>query len=222
MIDHEQVQAAVSARLDGEPSPLDDDVIEAHLAGCETCRRYRDEAVVLSRRLRFVEPADMGMTPPDLSAVIIAGVEPTWRRTAQPRIVGLALSRLLLVLAGVLWVVWGLQVLGDAGTLPAAEEWTSSLLVEGAAFRFSLALGVLTVAWRPGLASGLLTVVAALWTFMFGFLVRDFVLDSVSSGQVLGLLLLLFTLVSMAWAWLSHHGHSVLRAGWRELGSNPV
>lgn len=233
MIDHDQVQAALSARIDGEPTPLDDDVIDAHLAGCARCRQFHDEALALSRRLRFIDPADGGMTPPaDLSEVIMAGVEPEWRRTANARMVGLVVARLLLVIAGVLWVVWGMQMLNQAGGLnpvgvegvvfPDADPQTATLLVNAAAMRFSLALGLFTVAWKPRLVSPLLVVVGALWTFMFGFLVRDVVLDTVAAGQVMGLLLLFFTLIAMAWTWLSHHGYVVLRAGWRELGANPV
>lgn len=232
MIDHDQVQAALSARLDGEPSPLDDDVVDAHLVGCAECQKFQEEAVALSRRLRFGEPSDGGMTPPDLSEMIIAGVEPEWRRTANHRMVGLAVSRILLIIAGLLWVVWGLQLLGDAGGLnpvstdgvvaPDSDPRTASLLVDAAAFRLSLALGLFTIAWKPRLVSGLVTVVAALWTFMFGFVVRDLVLDSVSGPQLLGLGLLLFTAVGMVWTWLNHHGYVTLRALWRELGAKPV
>ncbi|MDO5669621.1 MAG: zf-HC2 domain-containing protein [Corynebacterium sp.] len=233
MIDHEKVQAALSARIDGEPSPLDEDIVDSHLAVCAECQRFHDEALVLSRRLRFVEPEDGGMTPPaDLSEVIIAGVEPEWRRAANARTVGLAIARVLLVVAGVLWVVWGVQLLGTAGGLtpvavdgvvsPDADPETASLLIDAAAVRFSFALGLLTVAWKPRLVSPLLVVFGALWTFLFGFLMRDFVLDTVGAGQVMGLALLLFTLVSLAWAWLSHHGYVSVRALLRELGSGPV
>lgn len=232
MIDHDQVQAALSARLDGEPSPLDDDIVDTHVASCPECRRFRDEAVALSRRLRFPDPVDGGMTPPDLSEAILAGVEPEWRRTASARQVGLAVSRVLLVIAAVLWVVWGVQLLSDAGGLipvssegvvsPDADPQTSSLLVDAAAFRLSLALGLLTIAWKPRLVSGLLPVVAALWTFTFGFVVRDLVLDTVAGTQLLGLGLLLFTAVGMGWTWLNHHGYVTLRAVWRELGADPV
>lgn len=231
MIDHDQVQAALSARLDGEPHPLDDDIVDAHVAGCPRCRQFQDEAAVLSRHLRFVEPADGGMTPPDLSDVILAGVEPEWRRTANARVVGLAISRILLLIAAVLWVAWGVQLLGDAGGLTPvssegvvaldADPGTASLLVDAAAFRFSLALGLFTIAWKPRLVSGLVTVVAALWTFMFGFVVRDLVLDTVSGSQLLGLALLLLTAVGMVWTWLNHHGYVTLRMVWRELGAKP-
>lgn len=228
MIDHDQVQAALSARLDGEPSPLDDDIIDSHLAGCETCSQYHERALVLSRQLRFIEPEEGGMTPPaDLSEVIIAGIEPEWRRTANARMVSLTVARILLVLAGVFWVAWGVRMLGDAGGLtpvgaegvisPDADPQTASLLVEAAAVRLSLALGLFTVAWKPRLVSALLVFTGALWTFLFGFLMRDIVLDSVGGAQVVSLVLLLFTLLAMAWTWLSHHGYVVLRAGWREL-----
>ncbi|NLF90160.1 MAG: hypothetical protein GX570_02255 [Corynebacterium marinum] len=232
MIDHDQVQAALSARLDGEPSPLDDDVVDAHLTGCAQCRQFQEEAVALSRRLRFIEPADGGMAPPDLSELIIAGVEPEWRRTANSRMVGLAVSRILLIVAGLIWVVWGVQLLGDAGGLtPVSDDGvvaldsdprTASLLVDAAAFRLSLALGLFTIAWKPRLVSGLVTVVAALWTFMFGFVVRDLVLDTVAGPQLVGLGLLLFTAVGMVWTWLNHHGYVTLRAVWRELAAKPV
>ncbi|MDO5513343.1 zf-HC2 domain-containing protein [Corynebacterium sp.] len=228
MIDHEKVQAALSARIDGEPSPLDDDIIDSHLAVCERCQHFHEQALALSRRLRFIEPEDSGMTPPaDLSEVIIAGVEPEWRRAASARTIGLAVSRLLLVVAGALWVVWGVQLLGAAGGLNRivdgvaaldADPQTASLLVDAAAVRFSFALGLFTVAWKPRLVSSLLVVLGALWTFLFGFLMRDIVLDTVGEGQIMGLVLLLFTLGALGWAWLSHHGYVSVRALRRELG----
>ena len=77
MLTHSQVQAAISAQLDGEHSDLAEDVIDAHLESCAECRAFRDKAAALSRSLRFVEPAESGMAPPtDLSEVILAGVDP--------------------------------------------------------------------------------------------------------------------------------------------------
>ena len=40
MIGHEDIQDELSARLDGEPGRLPDDVVEAHLAACERCRAF--------------------------------------------------------------------------------------------------------------------------------------------------------------------------------------
>ena len=237
MVDHDRVQAALSARLDGEPAPLPDDVVDAHVAECEQCAAFWEQSLALSRTLSFAEPADGGMTPPDLSEVIIAGVEPEWRRTANARAVGLALARILIIISGIAWVVWSLQLLGDAGGLtavtsggqadgqilaPDADPRSAGLLVDAAAHRLGIAFGLFAVAWKPRLVSGMLPVVGALWMFLFGFTVRDMVLGTVESGQYLGLLLLLVTLAAMAWAWLSHHGYVILRAGWRELGATPV
>lgn len=230
MLDHDEVQAALSARLDQEPSPLPEDVVDAHVASCELCREFWEHSLALSRTLNFVEPADGGMNPPDLSEMIIAGVEPEWRRTANSRAVGLALARTLLVLSAVAWVVWALQLLGDAGGLSAltsdgetlnvdADPRFATLLIDAAAHRLAIAFGLIAVAWKPRLVSGLLPLIGALLMFMFGFTVRDMVLGSVETGQVAGLILLLITLGAMTWTWLTDHGYGLLRAGWREVKS---
>ena len=57
MLTHEQVQAAISAQLDGEAPQLSPDVIEAHVSGCSECAAFRDKAAALSRSLSVVEPA---------------------------------------------------------------------------------------------------------------------------------------------------------------------
>lgn len=212
---------------------MSDDVVDAHVAGCQQCREFWENSLVLSRQLNFAEPADGGMSPPDLSAVIIAGVEPEWRRTANARAIGLVLARTLLILAGVAWVVWGVQLLGDAGGLTQisadgstlsvdSDPRTADLLVDAAAVRFAFAFGLFAVAWKPGVTSGVVPIMGALWMFKCGFLVRDMVLGTVNEGQVLGLGLLLLTLIALVWAWLNHHGFLLLRTGWRELGASPI
>ncbi|WP_245974961.1 hypothetical protein [Corynebacterium alimapuense] len=173
------------------------------------------------------------MSPPDLSEIIIAGVEPEWRRTANTRALGLALGRIVLVLVSFIWVFWAVQLLGDAGGLvpeaadgatidPGADPTSANLLIDAAAYRLAIALSLLAAAWKPRLVAGLMPMMGALWTFKFGFLVRDIIVGTVEEGQVLGLLLLLGTLMALSWTWLNDYGYSRLRAGWRELGANPV
>ncbi|GAB3648306.1 hypothetical protein GCM10027595_23220 [Corynebacterium nasicanis] len=116
----------------------------------------------------------------------------------------------------------GLNPVVDGVSAPDADPRTASLLVDAAAVRLSFALGLFTVAWKPRLVSPLLVVLGAMWTFLFGFLMRDFVLDTVGAGQIPALLLLLVTLLALAWAWLNHHGYVSVRALLRELGSGPV
>ena len=118
MLTHSQVQAAVSAQLDGEHSELSKDVIDAHLESCAECRAFRDKAAALSRSLNFVEPADSGMAPPtDLSEVILAGVEPEWRRTSSARQANLTVARIAMVLMGVIFAIWAVVLIVHASGL---------------------------------------------------------------------------------------------------------
>lgn len=235
MLDHDQIQAALSARLDGEPAGIPDDVVDAHVAGCAECRAFWERALTLNQTLDLAGMQNNRreeLEAPDLSEVILAGVEPEWRRRAGTRLLGLSLSRVLLVLLGVVWVGWSVRFLGDAGGLttlgpdgrtltPDSDPRSARLLVEGAAFRLALAFGVLTAAWKPKLVSGMLPIVGALWTFLLGFTVRDIIIGVAGTGQIFSLALLLVTLLTMGWAWLTDQGHLRLRSAWRELAARP-
>ena len=143
MLTHSQVQAAISAHMDGEDSDLSQDVIDTHLESCAECRAFRDKAAALSRSLSFVEPVDSGMAPPtDLSDVILAGVEPEWRRTASARQANLTVARAAMVVMGAIFAIWavvlivhasGLVPLGEEGKIldPTADPERANLLMEG-------------------------------------------------------------------------------------------
>ena len=80
MVSHEEVQAALSARIDGEKAELDDAIVDAHVSGCAECRAFLDRSLALSQSLG----GDSAMAPPqDLSAAILAGVDNEWRRFAR-------------------------------------------------------------------------------------------------------------------------------------------
>ncbi|MDR7328849.1 zf-HC2 domain-containing protein [Corynebacterium guangdongense] len=232
MVDHEEVQAALSARLDGEPADVDDDVIDAHVAGCGECRAFWEKSVTLSRRLSVVDSPRHGMSPPaDLSEVIIAGVEPEWRRRAAGRMASLALSRTLLGVLGVVMVVWAALIVSDAGGMvpvssdgmvldPTAQPETAALMIETAALRLAVGVGLFFAAWRPQLVAGTLPIVATLWTFLTGFTMRDILLGGAETEQILWLLSLLLAVVALLWAWLAGRGAD-LRAAWRALTADP-
>ena len=196
MLTHSQVQAAISAQLDGEHSDLAEDVIDAHLESCAECRAFRDKAAALSRSLRFVEPAESGMAPPtDLSEVILAGVEPEWRRTSSARQANLTVARAAMVLMGAIFALWavalivhssGLVPLGEEGKVldPTADPERANLLMEGAAVRFGMACGLFFSAWRPAALTGLLPVSATMFAFLFGFGMRDIALGTVTIEPV--------------------------------------
>ena len=109
MIDCARVQAALSARLDGEDTGVPDDVVDAHLSGCVECQAFFEQAARLNRQLRLTE-VPVGDAVPDLSEVILAGVEPVRRRRAASRVLGLALSRVMLILVGLGLVVWAYRL----------------------------------------------------------------------------------------------------------------
>lgn len=232
MVDHEHVQAALSARLDGEKTDVDDDVVDAHVAGCAECRAFWDKSVALSRRLSVVDSPRHGMSPPaDLSEVIIAGVEPEWRRRAAGRMASLALSRLLLGLLGVVMVVWAILIVRDTGGMvpvsddgsvldPSAQPETAALMIETAALRLAVGVGLLFAAWRPQLVGGMLPIVTTLWTFLTGFITRDLVLGGAETEQIAWLLTLFAAVVALLWAWLAGRGAD-LRATWRSLTADP-
>ena len=141
----DEVRAALSARLDGEPSGVDDDVVDAHVDACADCRAWFDRAVALNRSLLMGpahEPGDArddgspppGSAPaagpeplraahdvpehPDLEALserILSTVEPERRRRARFWMTMSVGGRVVLIILGVLYVIWGVGLLIDAG-----------------------------------------------------------------------------------------------------------
>lgn len=228
MLDHHEVQKALSARIDGEPSGYDDAVIDAHVANCEECSEYWKKATSLSRTLSFVDAGD-GMAPPsDLAQSIVAGVEPEWRRLARRRIVALSIGRIALVLVGVLHIVWALQLVVDSGALgvsaPVADGLgqdpaLGALMMQTAALRFGLALAFFFAAWRPPTIPGVLLITGSMFTFTLGFAVRDWVLlGTMENWGEMGTLAV--SCIALAWTWVADRGVEIQRA-WRMLDANP-
>lgn len=228
MLTHEQVQAAISARLDGEEPQLAPDVIDAHLSGCPECTAFRDKAAALSHSLSQVQPA--GQPPRDLSEVILAGVEPEWQRASSARQASVALARISLGVLSVVFLVWavavvvsasGLTTTGSEGILvEGADPERARLLMEAAALRFGLASGLGFAAWRPASAPGLLPVACTMFAFLCGFTMRDFALGTVGAGQIYILVATGLAAVSLGWAWAADRGF-VLRDVYRALTASP-
>lgn len=208
MLSHEEVQAALSARLDGESTGLDDAVVDAHLEQCEQCRAYWDRLLSLSRNLGLAEVGGGMAPPPDLSEVILAGVEGQWRRFAQRRALALALARVGLVFMACVWAAWGIRFIVTAD--PATET----------AVRLGVASALAFAAWKPGQIPGILLIVGTMFTFTLGFAVRDILVDS-SNGVLGPLLILLFSFVTLVATWAIDKGADVRRA-WRLLSADPA
>ncbi|ANE03528.1 zf-HC2 domain-containing protein [Corynebacterium crudilactis] len=223
MVDCSAIQAALSAKLDGEPPGLEDTVIEAHLANCEECRNYYNRAAELNRMLNFCVAEPRTLTPPDLSAIILAEVEPEWRKHANARVIGAMLSRVVLVILGVAYLAWGVIQLGDTTSISVQEDpLTSRLVAEAVAFRFGLAVGLFFAAWKPRIIAGLLPVFATMWTFSAGFAARDLVFGVADSQTGWSLALLLISTVVLALAWVNSFGTGVFRRTWNSLNATPA
>lgn len=210
MVSHEEVQAALSARIDGEKAELDDAIVDAHVSGCAECRAFLDRSLALSQSLGG--GTDDAMAPPqDLSAVILAGVDNEWRRFARRREIGMAVGRLMLGAMAVVWVLWAVRLILSGGEEP--------VVASAASVRFGVALALGFTAWRPRQIPGVLLIVGTMFTFTVGFAVRDFVLGT-GAFELAGVLIPLLSLVALVWTWVADRG-GALRRAWQLLDARP-
>ena len=206
MISHAEVQAALSARIDGEEAGLDKAVVDAHLAHCPECASFWERSLVLSRSLSFVE-ADGSMSPPeDLSDVIYAGVETEFRKLASRRLLGLSIGRVILGVLAVLYILWAGQLVAGSGGADMDPEM-ASLLIGAAAVRVGIAAALLLVAWKPNQIPGVLLIVGAMFGFTIGFAVLDAV-SGEATAPWLHLGMLLFTSAALVFMWVADRGPS--------------
>ena len=215
MISCERIQAALSARLDGEPGGLEDDVVDAHVASCAHCQQFVERSASLNRKIRVRDPYSGVATPPDLSAVIIAGVEPAWRKHATLSTIGRTASRALMVLAGLSWIAHAVVVVRLYSL--ELEPLAASLYMEAMAMRLALAFGLVFAAWLPRISGELLPLYGALWAFSVGFSARDMVLGTMLPGSFIQLALLSLSVLLLAWSWVSQHRWDI-----RSLGVQPT
>lgn len=214
MVSHEEVQAALSARIDGEKAELDDAIVDAHVSGCAECRAFLDRSLALSESLSqpLSGDTDDAMAPPqDLSSAILAGVDNEWRRFARRREIGMAVGRLMLGAMAVVWVLWAVRLILSGGEEP--------VVASSASVRFGVALALGFTAWRPQQIPGVLLIVGTMFTFTVGFAVRDFVLGT-GAFELAGVLIPLMSLVALVWTWVADRGGAVRRA-WQLLDARP-
>ena len=214
MVSHEEVQAALSARIDGEEAELDDAIVDAHVSGCAECRACLDRSLALSESLSqpLSGDTDDAMAPPqDLSSAILAGVDNEWRRFARRREIGMAVGRLMLGAMAVVWVLWAVRLILSGGEEP--------VVASSASVRFGVALALGFTAWRPQQIPGVLLIVGTMFTFTVGFAVRDFVLGT-GAFELAGVLIPLMSLVALVWTWVADRG-GALRRAWQLLDARP-
>lgn len=219
MLKCEDVQRALSARLDGEDHGLDvtEDVIDAHLATCADCQAFYHRAAGLNRNLQFRTPT----LPPDLSDVIMDGVEPQWRRQAATRALNIALSRVAAAIIGLGWFGWAVHYLVLAGQM-GDDVVGYQLAVDATAMRFALGFALVFAAWQPRIVGGLAVIVGAMWMFTFGFQMRELLLGTLQATTLAQLGALAATIGVLVWSWIANAGWPVLVQIWRQLAAKPA
>lgn len=159
---------------------------------------------------------------PDLSELILDGVESEFQKGAARRAASTAFARVAMVLVAVAWLSWAVMVLlRPSGSPLGNDAYETQLFIEAVSMRCALAFGLMFAAWQPRLILGMLPLVGGLWMFTFGMAVRDLITGAIAGGMVLQLLLLLATLLSLLWTWLSHVGWVMVRDAVRSLSSAP-
>ncbi|MCZ9308787.1 zf-HC2 domain-containing protein [Corynebacterium uberis] len=235
MIDHHGIQAEISARLDGEPGTLADDVVEAHLAQCPECQAFYRQAVKLQGLLSAgsatpteVRPHSGHRVDQDLTASILAEVEPLWRRQAGTRLAAAAVARLCLGIIALAWIGWAIMAVADTQGLlatsddgsvlsPDANPALAGVLIDVAALRFGVGAALGFGTWKPRILIGFLPLCGAVTMFSFGFAMRDIILGQMDSALVVSLVALFVTTGVAVWAWVSTGALTRLRMGLVEL-----
>lgn len=137
----DQIREALSARLDGEPSPVAADVLEAHLGACGECGDWLAKVEEVTSAVRRHLPE-----APDLTASILASVHaqatPESEATHRKR---RATMRLALGLTALMQLAMAIPMLLGLGDIAHTSR-------EAASFDIAVAFGFALAAWRPDLA----------------------------------------------------------------------
>ena len=142
-MDCTSARSAVSARLDGELPEAEDAALDEHLSRCPACRAWEDDAATVTRRARLRTAPSPG---PDLVDRVLA-------TRSRPRHAWPA-ERWLLLLVGATMLLAALPSVLGAGDV--------HLIREAGVTDVALAIGVLSAAWQPWRAAGVLPVVLVL------------------------------------------------------------
>jgi predicted anti-sigma-YlaC factor YlaD len=155
----EQWREVLSAQLDGQESPAERAGAEEHLAGCDGCRVWLDQAAAVTRRARM----SVHVAGPDLTELVLAALPARPARRWRERV---AVSlRVTLGLIGAVQVVLGLVQVGRGAAGPhvhaAGPLASGHLWHEAAAWNVAVGAGFLFVAARRTPPTGLVPMLSA-------------------------------------------------------------
>jgi predicted anti-sigma-YlaC factor YlaD len=188
----EQVREVLSARLDGEESPLEAADADAHLAGCPACRRWANDAALVTRLSRTSVVATASPTEDPIFEVALAAAPgPGWARSGRR-------LRFLLGLLGFAQFVLGLVQIASLGItagVGSADGMSSDhLLHESAAWNVAIGAGYLWIALRRERPAGVLPILTAFVGVLMLLSISDLV-----TGEVVASALLMHTFVALGY-----------------------
>lgn len=150
-MDCEPARIAISALLDSEDGCVERGALEEHLAGCASCRRWREQAHEVTRRFRLL-PADVP-TPKQTLLAAAAQQAALGRR----RLDTTTLTRIALVLVALAQIAVAVPAL----LLGSDHDAPIHVAHEMGAFDLALAVGFLVAAARPSRSHGMTAIVGA-------------------------------------------------------------
>ncbi len=149
-MDCEGTRIAISALLDSEQPGVGHRQLDQHLAQCERCRRWREDAHEVTRRFRL---APVDVPPPSQALLESTRAAPgrwSWREAS-------IFTRIALVLVA----VGQIAVTVPALIFGSDHDAPIHVAHEMGAFDLALAAGFLVAAWRPSRARGMSAIVGA-------------------------------------------------------------
>jgi predicted anti-sigma-YlaC factor YlaD len=226
-VDCERVEAALSARHDGDDPGLSASVVESHLDGCARCRAFDAS---LGHAVASVRPLRPVGTPPAAIGSAASGDDRDPARDASlaDRVTAVAAAE---DRAGVWWVLRGLLALVAVGYLAtavpellfASDPHHAHLARHLGAFEAAYAVGLLFVAARPAKARAMVPLTVALAVVMGVVMLVDllagraFLLNETSHVlEVAGLVLVWLLATRRGWP-----GRRDSRVGGPSRGSPP-
>jgi predicted anti-sigma-YlaC factor YlaD len=178
----EQWREVLSAQLDGEETPAEQAAAQDHLAGCDDCRAWFDQAAAVTRRARL----SVTVAGDDLTDAVLDALPMPAPGRLRDRIV--LTLRVMLGLMGALQLVLGLAQIGRgvtaghdhaAGALASGHLWH-----ESAAWNVAVGAGFLFVAARRTPPTGLVPMLSAFVATLVLLSVNDLVTGRVDTTRL--------------------------------------
>lgn len=135
--DCNRLRELISARVDGETTDIEEQLIDRHTANCQHCEAYEQQTWALRRTLRVTEA-----TAPAPAPIVV--------RAAPSTLLDSALRALLFAIGGTLVIFHGAQLFANAD-----ESSLAHLGRHSGVFGIALGIGMLAVSWKPHRAIGL-------------------------------------------------------------------